>query len=219
MPDQPSDRKGPPRPPRKGKPATPRPPRSRDEDTPARPPRPPRQRDEAAGPRPPRAEQSKRRPAKEGGQPRPSSRSTQRPPRVTDRFAQEGALYLRHNHDPQWPAIQDAARRSLVLMSRLLLESLDAAGWRVIGNRRTEGQEYTFGFDNIWTLRHIASGRTVDLSPEQSYRDLLYVANPYEAAAEPELDRQAITRAALLEQKAALVARRAVAALDQQIKD
>ncbi len=120
-------------------------------------------------------------------------------------------LYLRYHTDPQWEAIQGAAQRTLVLISRLLLENIAAAGWQVVGNRRRDAPEYLFGFDNVWTLRSPDGSRTLDFSPEQSYRDQLYLAAPYQSKPnEPELDREAVNNPATFERKATLIARRRI---------
>jgi len=126
-------------------------------------------------------------------------------------LANEGTLYLRYHTDPQWEAIQGAAQRTLVLISRLLLENIAAAGWQVVGNRRRDAPEYLFGFDNVWTLHSPDSSRTLDFSPEQSYRDQLYLAAPYQSDPnEPELDREAVNNPATFERKATLIARRRI---------
>ena len=105
--------------------------------------------------------------------------------------------------------LQEGAQRALVVMSKHLLQSLNAAGWKVVANQRNDAPEYIFGFDNIWTLRSPDDSRSVELSPETSYRELIYIIAPYgEAPAIPELDRRALTNATMLEQKAKLIARR-----------
>lgn len=199
MPDQPSKRDQAPRPPRKGKP---QPPRPRDGEA-ARPPR-----QQNAAPRP-------KQQGSAGNASRPQSRpwlgnATPRK-RIKSHLANEGAFYNTYHPDPQWPALEEGAQRALVLMSKHLLQSLAAAGWQVVANRRNDAPEYTFGFDNIWTLRAPDGSRTLDFSPEQSYRELLYVIAPYgDAPAEPELDRRAITSPTMLEQKAIIIARHRV---------
>ena len=207
MPDQPIDRNQPTRPPRK-----------RDEDTA---PRSPHRRSEDASTRPPRRDEGGATPPSRPGAGKPARPRTgqsshlgfrhKREPRPSTRLANEGSLYERYHMDPQWETIQQAAQRTLVLISRLLLEHIAAAGWQVVANRRTDAPDYLFGFDNTWTLRSPDGSRTVDFSPEQSYRDLLYIATSYQTNPnEPELDRQAINSFAALEQKAALIARRRV---------
>ncbi len=172
-----------------------------------RPPR-PRKAEPTAPPRkggkPPSAS-AKPAPPRRGGPPRPAApRRTFKPKPMS-----EGALYAAYHADPQWSRLQEAAQRALVLMSRTLLEALAAAGWQVVGNRRNDAPEYTFGFDNIWTLRSADGSRTVELSPESSYRNLLYIA-PAQQRGEgrPELDRQALGNDKLMQQKAAVIARR-----------
>ncbi len=218
MTDQPTDRNQPPRPPRKrNDDASARPPRKRDEGAAPRPPR----RSDDSPPRPPRRDEGgTTRPSRPGagkparanaGQPSHLSFRHKREPRSTARLANEGALYERYHMDAQWETIQQAAQRTLVLISRLLLEHIAAAGWQVVANHRTDAPDYLFGFDNTWTLRNPDGSRTVDFSPEQSYRDLLYLATSYQTNPDKaELDRQAINSVAALEQKAALIARRRV---------
>ncbi len=234
MPDQPNDHNQPPRPPRRDEgAASTRSPRKRDEDAAPRPPRRPRKRDEgAASTRPThRSEDAPSRPPRRagGGATRPTRPGAGKPARPnagqpshlgfrhkrearpTTRLANEGALYERYHMDPQWETIQEAAQRTLVLISRLLLERIATAGWQVVANHRTDAPDYLFGFDNTWTLSSPDGSRTVDFSPEQSYRDLLYLAASYQTNPdEPELDRQAINSFAALEQKATLIARRRV---------
>jgi len=135
--------------------------------------------------------------------------------RVEERVSGQGELFNRYHADLQWPIIQETAVKGLVLVSRLLLEGLHDLGWQETRVTRKEEQEFIFGFDNVWTLCN-EEGRSIEVAPDESYRDLLYIAPGYERDSSTEgreLDRQILGSDKLLEQKAKLAVRKRLTAI------